>query len=237
MCLSSIISPAAAIETQCLKKFLKRHHFSTMRSGRAQARNKGILFQVPLSTISYHAAVPRPCTFHVQPPWGNHSIHLTAIIQALINSCLDYRDCLSASLISSFGPILSILHMVARGNFLNEHVTPLLKIITVFHNFQNMAPFSSTNKALSNLTPSYLFSSSPTVPPSSAYVPTQQTPSLSPEESSQAHLLSEHSLTQVQVECPNTGFPSQPVCNNVLHLTAGIESDSSFYFCGLDQSI
>lgn len=117
--------------------------------------------------------------------------------------------------------------MVARGNFLNEHVTPLLKIITVFHNFQNMAPFSSTNKALSNLTPSYLFSSSPTVPPSSAYVPTQQTPSLSPEESSQAHLLSEHSLTQVQVECPNTGFPSQPVCNNVLHLTAGIESDSS----------
>ena len=56
---------------------------------------------------------------------------------------------------------------------------------------QKMALYSSAHKALSGLTPTYLYSSFPTAPQSMAYAPAQDTPSVSPEESSQIDLLLE----------------------------------------------
>ena len=52
-----------------------------------------------------------------------------------------------------------------------------------------MALYSSAHKALSGLTPTYLYSSFPTAPQSLAYAPAQDTPSVSPEESSQIDLV------------------------------------------------
>ena len=47
-----------------------------------------------------------------------------------MKSCLDHSDCLSASVISSFALIQSILYMVARDNSLEERIVSLLNIFS-----------------------------------------------------------------------------------------------------------
>lgn len=75
----------------------------------------------------------------------------------------------------------------------------------------------SSHKAFPDLTPTYLPSSSPTVPQSSAYASIQETPSASP-----IRIISGTSSpgafpnVQIQVKCPNTGLPFHSVHNNVI---------------------
>lgn len=76
---------------------------------------------------------------------------LTTLIQALINSCLDYGDSFSTSLILGFALILSILHVVARENFLNECAIPLLNIFTGFPQLSELRWHSSAQHTRSFL--------------------------------------------------------------------------------------
>lgn len=89
------------------------------------------------------------------------------------------------------------------------------------------------HKTLPDLTPPNLSNSSPTVPQSSVYVPTQQTPSASPVRTVSGSSSPGASPNfQVQVKCPNTGLPFHPLYNNIKIMISPVstESYSSFYF-------